>query len=404
MQRTRCPRPGLRFTVVAALALLAAGGAQAVDWTGYFRGGPASTNVDGKSRQCYGLDGPGLKYRLGNECDFYGEFLLSQPFKQDDGVQYSANLMTKFYSPNSETDGANVGIEQAYLDIKGLDFAPQATWWMGKRRERNDVHIVDTFFVNTSGVGAGMTALPLGDGGTKFAVSFYKTDSGDHTSPGGHGAARAHVDFYDIPVNPDGKLRVLGTVSKADDGGTAVKGTSGYGLSVEHTQDNFLGWGGGNHVWLQMAQGSTALNQTFGDPIAPSGSKSWRAVESFTFQVGPLGGQTLALFQQDKTAAGKTNSTSLGGRVSYAVTKNLKLLAELGLSSKKPDGQPAEHLNKLTLGPALSNGPGFWKRPELRLYVTHATYNAAAANDAANGLVAGTTSGTSYGAQVEVWF
>jgi maltoporin len=388
---------------VAVLALAAASSAQAVDWTGYFRGGPASTSESGKSRQCYGLDGAGLKYRLGNECDFYGEFTLSQPIKQDDGVQYSANLMTNFYSPNSETSGASAGVEQAYVDIKGLDFAPKATWWMGKRRDRNDVHIVDTFFVNMSGVGAGVIDMPLGDGGAKFGSAFYKTDNGDHAGPATNGAARFHAQFYDIGVNPDGKLRVVGTVSKGDDGGT-VKGTSGYGVSVEHTQDNFLGLGGGNHVWLQMAQGSTALNQGFGDPTAPSSSKSWRAVESFTFQVGGFGGQTLAMFQQDKTAAGKTNSTSLGGRVSYAVTNNLKLLAELGLSSKKPDGGAQEHLNKITVGPALSNGPGFWKRPELRLYVTHATYNAAAASDAANGLVAGTTSGTSYGAQVEIWF
>lgn len=401
MHRTRHPRLGLRTTACAALVLLASASAHAVDWSGYFRGGPAATSESGKSRQCYGLDGPGLKYRLGNECDFYGEFTLSHTAKQDDGVQYSANLMTNFYSPNSETNGASTGVEQAYIDIKGLDFAPKATWWMGKKRDRNDVHIVDTFFVNMSGVGAGVSALPLGEGGAKFATALYKTDNGDHAAPASNGAARYHVDFYDIGVNTDGKLRVVGTLSKGDSA-NAVKGTSGYGLSVEHVQDKFLG--GSNHVWLQMAQGSTALNQGFGDPTAPSSTKSWRIVESFSFQEGAFGGQTIALFQQDKSAAGKVNSTSLGGRVSYAATKNLKLLAEVGLSSKKPDGGQTENLTKITIGPALSNGPGFWNRPELRFYVTHAQFNAAAAADAANGLPAGKTSGTSYGAQVEVWF
>src|SRR5512140_336004 len=89
--------------LAAALATLSPP-ASAVDWGGYFRAGPGATKKDA-SRACYGLSGPGLKYRLGNECDFYGEFLLSQPVKQDDGVQYSANLMTNFYSPNSETSG-----------------------------------------------------------------------------------------------------------------------------------------------------------------------------------------------------------------------------------------------------------------------------------------------------------
>jgi maltoporin len=319
-------------------------------------------------------------------------------------VQYSANLMTNFYSPNSETSGAAAGVEQAYLDIKGLDFAPKATFWMGKKRDRNDVHIVDTFFVNMSGVGAGVTAIPLGDGGAKLATAVYKTDSGDHTASQGHGAARAHVDFFDIGVNPGGKLRVIGTLSRGDDGGTAVKGTSGYGLSVEHVQGEFLGLGGENHMWLQMAQGATPLNQGFGDATAPSSAKSWRIVESFTVQQGAFGSQALALFQQDKTAAGNTASTSFGGRISYALTHHLKLLAELGISSKRPDGQPQERLTKLTLGPAISNGPKFWNRPELRFYVTHAKFNAAAAANASNELPTGKTNGTSYGAQVEIWF
>lgn len=394
MQTTRRPRHALRLSAVA-LALVGASSAHAVDWSGYFRGGPATTSVSGKSRQCYGLDGAGLKYRLGNECDFYGEFTLSQPMKVD-GVEYSANLMTNFYSPNSETNGASTGVEQAYVDIKGLDFAPKATFWMGKRRDRNDVHIVDTFFVNMSGVGAGVTNVDLG--GAKFGAAVYKTDSGAAT-----GGTRAHVDFFDIGVNDGGKLRVVGTVSKGDDAGQ-VKGTNGTGLSIEHTQDNFLGWGGGNHLWLQTATGSGALNQGFGNLTAPSSTKAWRIVESFTFQQGALGGQTLALYQQDKSDAGTTTSTSLGGRISYAMGKNLKWLAEVGLSSKKPDGGSAQHLTKVTVGPALSTGPDFWKRPELRFYVTQASFNAAAAADAANGLPAGKTSATSYGAQVEIWF
>jgi len=104
----------------------------------------------------------------------------------------------------------------------------------------------------------------------------------------------------------------------------------------------------------------------------------------------------------------KTTSSTIGGRASYAMTKNLKLLAELGYSQKKPDGAATQKLTKLTFGPALSTGPGFWNRPELRLYVTTAKWNDAA-NAAAGplgltGIGDGKTSGTSYGAQVEIWF
>jgi maltoporin len=75
---------------------------------------------------------------------------------------------------------------------------------------------------------------------------------------------------------------------------------------------------------------------------------------------------------------------------------------------KKPDGQETQKLAKFTFAPTLSTGPGFWNRPELRLYVTTAKWNSAA-NAAAGlagltGLSDGKTKGTSYGAQAEIWF
>jgi maltoporin len=413
MQETRGSRPTLRLVAAAAFALFAANAAHAVDWTGYMRGGPAATGVSGESRQCYGLNSPGLKYRLGNECDFYGEFQLAQAMKAD-GVDFNAVLMTNYYSPQTESN-ANYGIEQAYVEMKGIDFSPQTLFWMGKRRDRDDVHIVDTFFVNMSGVGAGVEAVDVGFG--KFGFSGYKTDSGLVHDPesgdvvpnlgnaGGskNGGARLHAQLYDIAVNPDGKLRVVGTYSKSDSQG-GIKGTDGFGVSVEHVQDKFFG--GGNHIWLQYAQGATNINQGFGNLTAPSGDKTWRIVESPSWQIGAFGGQAIALYQHDQSdAGGNTKSFSLGGRGSYALTKNLKFLTELGYSNRKPDGSESEHLTKLTVGPALSTGPDFWKRPELRLYVTYADFNRAAAADLANGLPQnGKTNAVSYGAQVEIWF
>jgi maltoporin len=157
-------------------------------------------------------------------------------------------------------------------------------------------------------------------------------------------------------------------------------------------------------MWLQYAQGSLGLNMGFGNPIADSDVKSWRFVENMTWQVGALGGQAITLFQNDKGPGTSVDSFTIGGRASYALTKNLKLLSELGFSQKKPDTGETEHLTKITVGPALSTGPDFWKRPELRLYVTYADFNHAAAVDAANGLPVNETNGTSFGAQVEIWF
>lgn len=381
--------------VAAAALVLAAGAAHAVDYTGYFRAGPGLTSGDA-ARACYGLNGgsAGLKYRLGNECDFYGEFQFSQGF-QKDGIDYKAVLMVSHYTAGTDTSGEGPGIEQMYAEAKGFDILPQASFWIGKQRgRRGDVHIVDTFFVEMAGVGAGLRDQPVGPG--KLGVAFYKTDGGA-TQPGN----RLNVEYVGVPLGTDGALNFFFTATKGDFDG----GKSGAGFTVRHDQKNLFGTTLANTLFVQVAQGSTALNANFGDLTAGSEARSWRVVESVTGQSGPLGGQAMLLLASEKNGAGlKTDSASVGGRVSYAVTKNFKLVSELGYSQYKPEGGETAKLTKFTFAPTLSVGPDFWSRPEFRLYVTTAKWNTAAGNVTGQAAFADKTSGTSYGAQVEWWF
>jgi maltoporin len=380
----------------AAAMLLAAPLAHAVDWGGYFRAGPGATKKDA-SRACYGLSGPGLKYRLGNECDFYGEFALSQNFKSD-GLEYKAYLMTNLFNPGTDTDDSKLGINQMYMEGKGFDISPNTNFWIGKRfYGRADVHIVDTFYTNMSGVGAGADGIAVGPG--KLALAWFRTDGGA-AQPG----SRFNADLTDIAVNPGGKLRVTATATN----GSFTGGKSGFGLSFQHDQENFFGVAN-NRVWLQFAQGSAGLDSNFGDLAAGSDVKSFRIVETLHWQSGAFGGQAQAMFQNDKSdAGGKVDSMTIGGRASYAMTKNFKLVSELGYSQKKPEGGATQKLVKFTFAPTLATGPGFWNRPELRLYVTTAKWNdaanAAAGAGGLTGIGDGKTKGTSYGAQVEMWF
>ncbi|HSW03060.1 maltoporin [Aquabacterium sp.] len=389
-----------RFTLLrsaAALALLAtAGAAHAVDWTGYFRTGPGLTSAS-TSRACYGLNGgsSGMKYRLGNECDFYGEFQLSQGF-QKDGIDYRATLMVNHYTgATQDNPDKGLNIEQMFAEAKGFDVAPNATFWIGKERgRRGDVHIVDTFFIEMLGIGAGFKGQPAGGG--KLGAAFYKTDS-DAVKPGN----RINVEYVDLPANADGKLNFFASVTQGDFSG----GKTGAGFTVRHDQAKLFGTGLSNTLWLQFAQGSAKLNGNFGDLTAGSKAKSWRIVESFNGQSGPLGGQAIVLFASEKNGAGlKVDSASVGGRVSYALTKNFKFVTELGVSQYKPQGGATARLTKLTIAPTLSVGPDFWSRPEFRLYATSAKWNQAAGNVTGQAALADKTSGTSYGAQVEWWF
>ena len=72
-------------------------------------------------------------------------------------------------------------------------------------------------------------------------------------------------------------------------------------------------------------------------------------------------------------------------------------------------------LSKFTVAPTWSpNGPGFFERPEIRLYYTYATWNKAA-QEAANLLAEGSAlsdtgafgsarNGSNFGVQVEYWW
>jgi maltoporin len=67
------------------------------------------------------------------------------------------------------------------------------------------------------------------------------------------------------------------------------------------------------------------------------------------------------------------------------LTPHIKLLADLGRDSVKPsDGGSKARLTKFSLSVALSAGPGYYSRPELRLFYTYASWNDAARTLATN--------------------
>ncbi|WP_158219676.1 carbohydrate porin [Ideonella sp. A 288] len=386
----------------AAVLLAVAGGAQATDFSGYFRGGPGLTKKN-TSRACYHLNegagnsiARGLNYRLGNECDIYGEFQIDQNYSKD-GIDYGGTVMVTHYTNATDNDGSGLNFEQLFAHAKGLDVLPEATFWIGKSRgRRGDVHIVDWFFTDMKGVGAGVKGISVGSG--KLGMAWYKTDGdSSDTRPGN----RLNLEVLGIDSNPGGKANLFFTLTKGDFSG----GTSGLGLSLRHDQARLFGTSINNTLWVQAASGSTSLESNFGDLTRKSSAKSFRIVESINWQSGAFGGQALALVGTSEDNAGKrTTATTLGGRISYGVTRNFKMVVEAGASQYKTEGQSAARLSKVTIAPTLSINNEFWSRPELRLYVTTAKWNAAAGNVTGVAGFADKTSGTSAGAQVEWWF
>lgn len=407
----RLSRSGLPLAAMA-LAIAAGLPAQAteiagLDISGYTRFGAYSSPA-GTPRGGYTLGGDTQKFRLGNEGDNGIELGIGKTADLGDGRKFSFMYMPAVW-------GGNYGTAQGYVAMSGFDFAPEARFWVGQNRLRlQEVHIVDSFVMDYGdNTGVGMTGLDLGY--AKLGVGLSNSGTFDYSSIVPNDAKRINLDLSDIGTNPGGKLRVLATLVE----GNFQMGSSGAGLSVSHDQSDFLLNGMANTFFLQGSTGHAGINGKFqglGDAANGAGQqpgmKSFRIADMLNWQSGPFGGQALAAYQTGRIDGGinhgrSTRDTSLGGRVSYAIGQNFKLLAEAGATTRSVDGQARQSLNKFTIAPTLALAPEFWSRPELRFYLTHASWNAAAAAANAGGSgfgAGGRTSSTLAGAQLEVWW
>jgi maltoporin len=398
-----------KLSLLAVAAALCAGSSFAADvggieFHGYSRGGPV-LNFD-TVKGGLTLGGDLQKYRLGNEGDNGIEIDLIKNFEAG-GMKWKVHYMP------SKWGSGTVGTEQAFVEMSGLSFAPEAKIWAGQRRLRiQDVHVVDTFLMNYGdSQGAGVTDIGLG--GAKLGVGVFTGDKFDLAMNAGVKANRVNADISEIKTNPGGTVRVLLTAVN----GTGLAGTNGgTGFTVSHNQENFLVKGLTNSVFLQTSNGHARIDGEFIniDGLATSplagGVTVNRFAHSLNWQNGAFGGQTNLSYATKTDEIGANagvtvKETSIGGRVSYAFNTNFKLLAEAGSTSTQGLATGEQTLNKVTIAPTISVGPDFWSRPEVRFYVTQANWNAAAA--AANATTfgaGGKTSTTVVGVQYEIWW
>lgn len=396
------------------LALLWGQSAAALDVGGYIRalGGANSESGDAA---CFKLAGAGSKYRLGNECEIYGELMLGQQFaKLNDGATLRGNIMFSLFKPTSDdtllsNNNADLGVAQAYLQAENLAALNGGVVWAGRRYyKREDIHVNDFFYWNPQGLGAGIEDVKLG--GVKLSYALFREDNEDQVRK----ATRHDFQIRGVQSNRDGELEF--GFSLIPDAGLAAGGDDGWALTVQHRQSKLFG-DGWNKLALQYGEGpGTGLGGT-GPLTNTSDFKRWRVVEGIYAQLTPrLGGMLTAVYQKDEANTGDQTWTSLGGRLTYGLTQQIKLQAELGHDRVKPEGGDTRTLTKLTIAPSWALAPEFWSRPELRLFYTYARWNdaaAAAANnsgDAAvvsmanNGLFAGTNHGSTIGLQFEGWW
>lgn len=397
----------------AALALaLTASAAQAgipVDFGGYFRSG-FGTSSEGGKEACFGLAGAASKYRLGNECETYGELALGgEAYKGQNGLGIRINTRLAFVV-NQDQDWEQFSPSWREMNVVadniGTGAFSKAKAWVGKRfYDRQDVHITDYYFWNNSGPGAGLENIDLGPAKLAYAI----VRNAD-TANSGRTALAHDIRFSGIKVNPDGELTLGAQINQKRVVTGAPTLSGGHLLSIMHTQGNLMG--GFNKIALQYGKGSgvgtgginfgaakddTVMRVVEQIMVQPSGSK-WSGMGTF-------------VYQDTKSAGTHTKWTSIGVRPIYHFHENYNLAMELGHDIVKPDGGQTRNLTKFTIAPQLSAGGSFWSRPVLRAYYTYAKWNSAAQAAAAagsalssTGVFGASTNGSTIGFQVETWW
>ena len=269
--------------LAVALAYLAVpGSASALEFSGYVRSGAGSS--DGDRQSCFQLPGAQSKFRLGNECEHYAELDLRQDLLSlDDGsvvsVEGMAQLFNEYgHTPTFTGEHGFTRMNQAYAEWSQVPALNGGSLWAGRRfYKRNDIHISDFYYWNQSATGAGIEDYALG--GLKYSYAFSRKDSVFQ---------QEYINRHDFNVagfatNPNGELELgLSFIDKP----RHIEGAhSGWSITAQHKQQDFLGLGGKNTLALQYGPGpGTALGST-GDVMLDDSAKRYRLVEHFDWQI-----------------------------------------------------------------------------------------------------------------------
>src|SRR5574344_800898 len=429
----------LPLSAAVALAISSVA-ASAVDFHGYMRAGMQASSNGGEV-YCYGNGNVGHKVgRLADECDTYAEIALSQDVYNKANNKWTVNTLFAIGSYEASDD-----YEDAPIDLQGNSWQGTGgaqgrgnTWsnpwggqrvsarelytkydtdagysiWAGKRfYQRKDVHILDLYYLNNSGYGAGIESIDIGMGNLSFAVvkwandssvkrndwndeliptnrNVYKLDARWNGIPVGFGTIDASL-IYAIPLISDQQKNIDGS-------SRSTQANSGALITAEHNSViNTDSMSLMNKFVAQYGTNGFAAVGQFknhaGDNYTPDiDIQGLRFIDWGTLDIGNFGlGYSLLWGHinvgEDHDANGNNAwvydrsgwEYSVVLRPEYKWTEYTRTTLELGYSKMKATGWVAAtgdddpDAYKITLAQQFTPGKGFWSRPAIRFYVSY---------------------------------
>lgn len=425
---------------VAVAAGVMSAQAMAVDFHGYARSGIGWTGSGGE-QQCFQATGAQSKYRLGNECETYAELKLGQEvWKEGDKSFYFDTNVAYSVSQQNDWESTSPAFREANVQGKNLiDWLPGSTIWAGKRfYQRHDVHMIDFYYWDISGPGAGIENIDLGFGKLSMAAT-RSSESGGSATFADRDALGNRIydnivpnDVFDVrlaqmELNPGGTLE-LGV----DYGHTNVPDNyylqpdaskDGWMLTAEHTQSMLKGY---NKFVLQYATDAMTSN---GKGVPQGGSINndgtmWRVLDHGAISMGDSWDMMYVAMYQDINLDNNNGTKwwTVGVRPMYKWTPIMSTLLEVGydnVESQKTGDNNNQY--KITLAQQWQAGDSIWSRPAIRVFATYAKWDekwgyangdsgtsytsGVAYNDtSAKTFSRGDSDEWTFGAQMEIWW
>lgn len=430
---------------VAVAAGVMSAQALAVDFHGYARSGIGWTGSGGE-QQCFQATGAQSKYRLGNECETYAELKLGQEvWKEGDKSFYFDTNVAYSVAQQNDWEATDPAFREANVQGKNLiEWLPGSTIWAGKRfYQRHDVHMIDFYYWDISGPGAGLENIDVGFGKLSLAATRSQEAGGSYIFTSNntyHNFKDTANDVFDVrlaqmEVNPGGTLELGADYGRANktDGYSFADGASkdGWMFTAEHTQSMLKGY---NKFVVQYAtdamttqgkglsQGSFTGNDYNKDTeIGVVDNKInnngflVRILDHGAISLGDSWDLMYVGMYQDIDRDDNNGTTwyTVGVRPMYKWTPIMSTLLEVGydnVKSQKTDDTNNQY--KITLAQQWQAGDSIWSRPAIRVFATYAKWDEKWGYD--NGIAKSDTKATTYsrgdndewsfGAQMEIWW
>lgn len=370
--------------------------------------------------------------RLGNEDDHYVETVLNYRQSFDNGTKalYRIMIADGVETNNDWTaDDSNLNVRQIFAELSDLPSfggaLANASIWAGKRFDRDnfDIHWLDSDFVFLAGTGAGIYDVQWSDN-VKSNFSVYGRDYGDFSADDGPGDVESYIfTANNYFGNVQWMLNGL-TAAKNDERVNAAGETtadSGFQTMVAYHGDSFMGMPDSNFkVALLYGQGLGGEVKSLGaDGDLIDDAETIRLGAYATTYIAPrwrLAPALLAQSSTDRYVDGDDYQwLTLNARLVNEINENFEMAYEV--SWQTMDIDPKGYLGrnavdgdfyKVTIAPTFKpQVGGFWKRPELRAFVSYTDWDEELNNfspDDDFGLNGFTGGQFQFGAQMEIWF